>query len=185
MKCQCWANPSIPGAARASYTVIRFFSEGCGICPDGHRPHQVRCPFHTGVMTAVHRRQASVQNKCRLEGGKQEGVPSHTASAAVPASLPRSLCITPFSVQWLFGDLGRSQGQRSSTMICFCTASGCCECLPVGAAVDRGKGAGGPGLRGGVGLRGRFSGWGRVGMPGLSHCQNPQQRSLFVFVWWA
>lgn len=71
--------------------------------------------------------------------GKQEGVPTHTASAAVPASLPRSLFITPFSVQWLFGNLGRSQGQRSSTMICFCTASGCCEYLPVGAAVERGK----------------------------------------------
>lgn len=110
-------------------------------------------------------------------------MPTHTASAVIPASLPRSLFITPFSVQWLFGDLGKSQGQRTSTMICFCTASGCCENLPVGAAVERGGKSWRPWDKRRMGLHGCFSGWGRVGLPGLSHCQNPQRRNLFVFVW--
>lgn len=39
------------------------------------------------------------------------------------------------------------------------------------------------GARKGIPLH--LSGWGGAGTPGLSHCQNPQQRNLFVFVWWA
>lgn len=69
-------------------------------------------------------------------------------------------------------------------MICFYTASGCRENLPVGAAVQGVKELEALGLEEG-GLHGGFSGWGMVGTPGLSHCQNPQPRSLFVFVCWA
>lgn len=39
------------------------------------------------------------------------------------------------------------------------------------------------GARKGIPLH--LSGWGGVGTPGLSHCQNPRQRNLFVSVWWA
>lgn len=63
-------------------------------------------------------------------------MPAGTASAVVPASLPHSLLSTPFSVQMALRRLGEEPGQRTSTMICFCTASGCRENLPVGAAVE-------------------------------------------------